>query len=222
MTTTTMPIDLEAFKTSLASAAAAPAPAPQPERPATSRSNKFGGKCQECGEYVPAGGGMLTGSKATGWGVVHVLGSCPEVTEPEAPAEQDEIISDRQVALPVWPGRYTVETADGHRTFRVEGPDSTRKFQPTESIIGFLSGQDNKSDYTGFGFVKSVDRVVVWAKHRDNARLQRDLAQFLAEYAADSPDLIRVTQCARCGDELTVPQSVKQGFGPECVKKGLR
>jgi hypothetical protein len=36
------------------------------------------------------------------------------------------------------------------------------------------------------------------------------------------PDIIEVWhegKCGRCGRELTVPESIKSGFGPECIKK---
>jgi hypothetical protein len=35
------------------------------------RANKFAGKCESCGTEVPAGKGLLTGSRAAGWGVKH-------------------------------------------------------------------------------------------------------------------------------------------------------
>jgi hypothetical protein len=28
--------------------------------------------------------------------------------------------------------------------------------------------------------------------------------------------------CARCGKKLTVPESIESGFGPECVKLGVK
>ena len=64
-------------------------------RPASTgpRANKFAGDCASCGLNVPAGAGILTGSRAAGWTVKHAaarwhgspvsgryVGGCPEDT----------------------------------------------------------------------------------------------------------------------------------------------
>lgn len=35
-------------------------------------TNKYPAKCSKCGHHVPKNGGILTGSKATGWNVTHL------------------------------------------------------------------------------------------------------------------------------------------------------
>jgi hypothetical protein len=49
------------------------------------KPNRFGGKCTDCGQWVEAGAGRLTGSPGQ-WGTAHVE-PCPEATAPAAPAE---------------------------------------------------------------------------------------------------------------------------------------
>lgn len=134
----------------------------------------------------------------------------PVVPEATAPKSED--------VLPVWPGRYTVETDDGHRTFEVRRQDSDATFAPGKLILSYLSGSDNTSDYTGFAFIDVDGSLRVWRRFSDNAALLKDAAQFLANPEA----ALAVAFCGRCHADLTVPESIKLGFGPTCAKKGLR
>jgi hypothetical protein len=60
---------------------------PHTATPAAPRANKYGGKCNHCGQWVVAGAGLLTGSRATGWGTEHnPLTGCPEAKAPAANA----------------------------------------------------------------------------------------------------------------------------------------
>jgi hypothetical protein len=57
---------------------------PRTSGPVAPRANRFGGKCTKCGNWVAAGAGLLTGSKAAGWATEHnALTGCPA---PKAPA----------------------------------------------------------------------------------------------------------------------------------------
>lgn len=48
------------------------------------RANRFGGKCTLCSQWVAAGAGALTGSRAAGWGTTHI-GACPAPVAAAAP-----------------------------------------------------------------------------------------------------------------------------------------
>jgi hypothetical protein len=50
------------------------------------RTNRFGGKCARCGQWVEAEAGILSGSRAAGWTTTHA-GECPA---PKAPAKRAE------------------------------------------------------------------------------------------------------------------------------------
>ena len=55
--------------------------------PATPRTNRFGGKCSLCGQWVHAEAGLLTGSKGA-WRTEHnPLTGCPEAKAPAKNAE---------------------------------------------------------------------------------------------------------------------------------------
>jgi len=117
----------------------------------------------------------------------------------------------------VHPGVYTVSTAEGRRTFRIEVQASDAKFAPSEVLISFLSGSDNDSDYTGFGFVKGTT-VRPWKRYAEAT----ELLGFAALLMADPAAALVSKNCARCNRTLTTPESITAGLGPECVKKGLR
>lgn len=140
----------------------------------------------------------------------------------EEEAKQKAQEANAQLDHPLYDGVYTIETADvsgsSHRTFRLKTQAKDADFAPGNQIIEYLSGPDNDSDYTGFGF---VDRnalgyfVRVWKRYKDNVALQRD-----AETLLSDPDgALSSAQCFACHRTLTVPASVNQGYGPECIKK---
>jgi len=113
-------------------------------------------------------------------------------------------------------GTYTVETETGHRTFKVITQKADADFAPGETIIQFLSGSDNESDYTGFAFVKPGLRLQVWKRFASSTSLLAAAAVLTANPEA----ALKSATCRRCNRKLTVPVSVHNGLGPECAKKG--
>lgn len=120
-----------------------------------------------------------------------------------------------------WDGLYTIEdprSGIDHRTFRLRTQEADADFAPGKQVIAYLSGPDNEKDYTGFGFIDQNAFgyfVRVWSRHRDNLGVQRDAEQLLK----DADNFLTDAKCIRCHRTLTVPASVHQGYGPECVKK---
>lgn len=121
-------------------------------------------------------------------------------------------------------GLYTIETPKGHRTFRFRTQDASSDFKPGVQIVSFLHGPDNSfsnGNYTQFGEVYTdhgARKTKVWKKHQKNEDLARDYLAFLADPAAAKA----AVYCKRCRTLLTVPESIDAGFGPDCVKLGLR
>ena len=171
----------------------------------TATPNRYSGTCSTCQGRVEIGEGFVHRGDGK-WLTTH--NECPPaVPEPISGTE----------AISVWPGIYTVVLEDHYRTFRVRIQPSDAKFAPGSTILEYLAGKNNDSDYTGFAFVKD-GRLVLWKRFRDDGVLADDARAFLAD-----PDAALVAKhCARCGETLSVPTSVAQGFGPTCVKKGLR
>lgn len=136
--------------------------------------NKYPGNCVNCGARVAAEAGLRE-KRDDKWVVFHREGGCPEVAPaPVAAGPSAPTIED---------GDYTLITEDGHRTFKVETMADDSDFAPGDTVIAFLSGSDNTSDHTRFGFVKGTaakPRIYVWRRFKENGweSLRDDVATF--------------------------------------------
>jgi hypothetical protein len=101
------------------------------------RTNRFGGKCARpgCGQWVPAGEGLLGGSRAAGWHTTHA-GECPAPVERPANAA---------------PGYY-VRPADGKAVVVVQSKKNADRTYG--KVLNFPADGSRPSwDYTpGAGF----------------------------------------------------------------------
>lgn len=116
-------------------------------------------------------------------------------------------------------GIYTIEHAKGHTTFRIRIQETTSNFAPGQTVIAMLTGPDNESDYTSFGFLRD-GRLHPFKSFRSNEGLLELANDFLRNPDADNVKASK--RCARCHRLLTTPESVAAGFGPECASKGIR
>lgn len=210
-------------------AVAPPAPAPAPSAPVVTpgrllgsapsfvrssspsggRPNKYGGKCADCGQWVEAGAGLLRKADDK-WLVAHSV--CPLPLPREEAPEAIEAPT-----LGIWPGIYTVEDENGgHMTFKVILQASDDDFAPGELLVKYLSGSDNYNDYTGCAFIKG-NSIRVWKSFRGGP-----VERFARIFEADPEAALESKHCARCGERLTHPDSVKRGFGPDCAKRGFQ
>jgi hypothetical protein len=116
-----------------------------------------------------------------------------------------------------------------HATFRVKsGKDKFRVKGGPETIlfVGVLDGADNTRDYACIGriihdeFIPSKgavgysrqQAVFAWAYERIMG--QRELPP--------STTIEHAGMCCRCARLLTTPQSLLDGYGPECSKKMMK
>lgn len=203
-------------------------PTPAPEAPKTrlkseQRENRYAGNCARCGTNVPAGAGTISGSKAEGWKVLHLTGECPEgqavlpgLERPQAkPGERGGRFT---APTSIHPGIYTVETSDGHRTFRVYLQPMDEDFAPGETLLELLAGPDNTHDYKTIGFIKNGPRVNLFKRYRESG--DRIAIQAANQLVADPESALVAKHCLRCNAVLSVPESIAAGLGPECIKKG--
>ena len=109
-----------------------------------------------------------------------------------------------------------------HRTIKVK---TVRKGKlKGKRLIELLTGSDNVSSYTGFGFVNDNGTIAVWNKHKGTKTLVW-LAGFIAnQFSANKIDregveLVVSRNCMRCNRKLTTPESIEAGYGPECITK---
>ena len=134
-------------------------------------------------------------------------------------------MNDKKTKIPN--GTFTLENiAKGSyitlKIHTVKGGDLKGK-----RIVSRLVGPDNETSYKGFAFITDNDKIVVWKKQRTDKNWQIvNILRNMLIHRFTSKHLDRIsikasTNCLRCNRKLTTPQSIADGFGPECVQKGM-
>lgn len=121
----------------------------------------------------------------------------------------------------------------GNATFTVLNTDTKNRFtfkvkKHKEKDIFFVSvmtGSDNYSSYTFIGtyFPNKGYKKSYKSKIGSDAMSAKTIKWFFDKFINNqkSYDTVKVyheDKCGRCGRKLTTPESVKSGFGPECIK----
>lgn len=129
-------------------------------------------------------------------------------------------------------GKFTIMNPNTgqHRTFMIKTQLPDSDFAPGKRVIYMMTGEDNETDYTGFGFVEDTG-IKVWAKKRGTIAKPSFWEQCakmvwsLGTEGADSPYLkLGLTwelskRCRVCNRTLTNPESLASGIGPECAQR---
>jgi hypothetical protein len=94
-------------------------------------------------------------------------------------------------------------------------------------FVSVLTGQDNSSSYSYMGYIKITPSGGVFFHGGGKARVGKDAPSFKAFdwlyrqlVRCQLPDTVEVWhegRCGRCARRLTVPESIRSGFGPECI-----
>lgn len=126
--------------------------------------------------------------------------------------------------------RLTLESAKtGQRyTFRIAPPDlKPGESAPSIWFASLLTGSDNEGDYSYFGNIKLRQAGHFFEVGR-KSRLQAESApvkafawfwsNLMKGHVSDTLRVWHEGRCCRCGRALTVPSSIENGVGPECVK----
>ncbi len=191
-------------------AVAAEAPRPTHNRQASTKPNKFGGSCVNCSQYIPAGAGLLGGKVNGKWTVKHI--DCSIVPAP-APKVEREARENPHTGI------YTVESAEGHTTFRVYKQDDDAEFAPGELLLQRLTGHDNTGDYTTVAFVKN-GYFNLFKRNRPAAGQPQPQWIKDAYTLFENPEAVLTAKnCVVCNRVLTTPESVLAGIGPTCAAR---
>jgi len=95
-------------------------------------------------------------------------------------------------------------------------------------FVGVLTGENNETDYSYLG---RISRGLFWQGRKatrpgdisaDAPSAKAFAWAWKALCRGTMPESLEVWHesfCGRCGHKLTVPSSVSQGFGPECIGK---
>ena len=109
-----------------------------------------------------------------------------------------------------------------HRTFRVS---TVRKGNlEGRRIVSLLTGPDNTSSYTGFGFLRDDGQVQVWKSKRAQTGEPATKWQRYGRFLQNLDGMVErhglqvdaATCCRKCNRQLTTPESIASGIGPVC------
>ena len=115
-----------------------------------------------------------------------------------------------------------------HLTYKVQKLKPHKKKPGTTDDVWFISaltGSNNEDDFAFIGSIRFPNAVCSY-NHSAKAKLPKDDLRsisfaWFAQNINALPDSIRVFHegtCAKCGRKLTVPESVKSGYGPSCYR----
>lgn len=112
-----------------------------------------------------------------------------------------------------------VNEKTGNRfTYRVK----QHKRKKSLYFVSTLTGSDNVSDYTYIGAIFGSEfRLTKGSRVKDTAPSFVAFSWFIKNIDR-LPNALKVfheNRCGRCGRALTVPESIQNGFGPECIKR---
>lgn len=106
-------------------------------------------------------------------------------------------------------------------TYMIEQSNDERMF-----FVKMLTGSNNETDYQYLGHIFARDRTYV---HGKKSRITADSPgakafiwvyyQLMDKKLPDTLEVWHEGVCGRCRRKLTVPESVRSGFGPECITK---
>ena len=110
-------------------------------------------------------------------------------------------------------GIYTAVTETGRATFKISHQAEDADFAPGRDILGVMPGWDNTL-YTSIGFV-NAGHVSLWRRYSTGGYWW---SEALAQLIADPDAALESLKCRRCNRDLTTPESLAIGIGPECAK----
>jgi hypothetical protein len=121
---------------------------------------------------------------------------------------------------------------DGHFTYKIDEVENQSPTQQPRYFIKLLSGQDNESDYTYMGMLVPDGPIVGNYKFTTTRASKVGLeapsvvalnwvltALATYEYLPSVLSVWHEGRCGRCGRKLTVPESIANGIGPECMRQ---
>ena len=110
---------------------------------------------------------------------------------------------------------------DTHFTFRVRQKDNDNGTK-TPHFVSVLNGPDNTSDYMYIGHITKNGEFSPGRKGLPGAPSFKAFSWVYANLRngviPDELEVYHKGKCGRCGRKLTVPESIRDGIGPECRK----
>lgn len=108
------------------------------------------------------------------------------------------------------------EETQGYRTFKI----AKGEFAGGALVVSLLTGDDNESAYTSFGFLDPVTKDVrMWKRFKFESVYKKYARMIRNIFFNMNPNKLKIVhsgKCFRCGRTLTTPESIKSGIGPIC------
>lgn len=111
------------------------------------------------------------------------------------------------------------------RTYKIQASEDKGDGKPTVWFVRTLTGPDNTADYAYIGMISNDLHFRTTKASRMGAdsipvkAFSWTLDKLTTIGTAPGVEVWHVGRCGRCGRELTVPESIACGFGPECAGK---
>jgi hypothetical protein len=111
-------------------------------------------------------------------------------------------------------------------TFKIRQPDPEKPH-----FVSLLTQPDNESGYSFLGTIflpkEGIERATYRHGNRSRITVDADSARAFEWFfknlrvgrLSDQLEVWHEGRCGRCGRPLTVPESISNGLGPECIKR---
>lgn len=114
-----------------------------------------------------------------------------------------------------------------HLTYRVNQMKNSYNGKPIvdKFFVSILNGADNEHSYAYLGILNGSEGLKLTAKSKagEDAVSVKGFryvyANLMQGKLPQDAHLMHDGKCGRCGRKLTVPESLHNGIGPECIKK---
>jgi hypothetical protein len=139
--------------------------------------------------------------------------------------------SDAQVILQyIFGGKstFTLQSVASGERFTYKISESAKRAgdnRPSVFFVSVLTGPDNSDNFSFVGtiFERKTFKFSPKAGYRVDSPSVKAFSwafsNFVGNVVPDKLEFWPSSHCARCGRKLTVPTSVHNGFGPECITK---
>ncbi len=144
--------------------------------------------------------------------------------------DKSAAISDAKLIMQfIYGGKavFTLRSTETNSRYTYRVNEKVETGRPTVYFVGLLAGPDNESDYTYLGWIRN-NQFGLTKKSFANGLTEQTpsikafawaFTNFVKGVVPEKLEFWHAGRCARCGRALTVPQSIEDGFGPECITK---
>ena len=128
--------------------------------------------------------------------------------------------------------RFTLALpTDSHYTYKITATNFGSTKNPVRNFAFLLSGQDNGEDSGSWTYLGEIRNNGLHFTRKTAVGFEKStpfilLNRIIVRLAANEYEIIQnagykllhLGFCLRCNAELTVPQSIEQGYGPTCIR----